>query len=268
MLTASGRIEEKDKRFITDVSEASLTNILFVRLVAKDRAFHKVDFSYSIFDACYLRSCKFTLCKFTGCRFIGSNLHDSDFSGCDFRYAIFERTNISDTILETNAPGFENLQLRFARTLRTNYQQLGDASAVNRAIKLELAATQVHLLKAWKSNDAYYRHKFQGLNRVRAFLNWLQFRALDEVWGNGESAWKLFRSVALVLVLIATIDVITARNVWNVKDYFEAAWTAPQMLLGVMAPKDAPAYAAMLVFIRLVAMALFLSVIIKRFSRR
>ena len=47
--------------------------------------------------------------------------------------------------------------MRFARTLRMNYQQLGDARAANKAIEIE--ATEIHLHKAWSSKQSYYRSK-------------------------------------------------------------------------------------------------------------
>ena len=72
MLSDSGRVHQVDKKFDTDVSTATFMNHLFVRLVAKDTRFIKVDFKYSIFDTCYLRNCKFDSCDFTGCRFVGS----------------------------------------------------------------------------------------------------------------------------------------------------------------------------------------------------
>jgi hypothetical protein len=100
-----------------------------------------------------------------------------------------------------------------------NYQQLGDASSVNRAIRVELEATHMHLLKAWKSNEAYYRHKYTGVARFAAFCHWLDFRALDLIWGNGESTWKLCRTVALLVVIVAVIDVCVARDLWSVRDY-------------------------------------------------
>jgi uncharacterized protein YjbI with pentapeptide repeats len=147
MLEDSGRVEQKDKAFTDDPVNVSFANYLFTRLVAKGRHFDRVDFRYSIFDSCYIRNCRFDSCDFTGCRFVGTNLYGSSFSGCKFDYAIFERTIVDTDILLNNAPAFENLKLRFSRTLRMNYQQLGDASSVSMAIKLELEATRVHLKK-------------------------------------------------------------------------------------------------------------------------
>jgi uncharacterized protein YjbI with pentapeptide repeats len=128
MLSESGRVQQLDKKFETDVLEGNFVNQLFIRLVAKDKRFTRVDFRYSIFDTCYLRNCKFDSCDFRGCRFVATSLHGSKFSGCKFEYSTFERTLVDDDILDTECPGPDNLKMRFARTLRMNYQQLGDAS--------------------------------------------------------------------------------------------------------------------------------------------
>ncbi len=97
-----------------------------------------MDFKYCVFDGCYLRQCTFDSCDFTGCRFVGSSFHGSTFTGCKFDYAAFERTIITSDILDTCCPPFENLKLRFARTLRTNYEALGDSDAVNKALSARI----------------------------------------------------------------------------------------------------------------------------------
>ena len=83
-------------------------------------------FKYTIFDTCYFRNCVFDSCDFTGCRFSGTNLIGATFDGCKFDYVIFERTQVDNDSLHAGCPGWENLALRFASTLRTNYQGLGD----------------------------------------------------------------------------------------------------------------------------------------------
>src|SRR5260370_38204585 len=136
----------------------------------------------------------FDSCDFTGCRFVATSFHGSKFSGCRFEYSTFERTLVDDDILDTECPGPDNLKMRFARTLRMNYQQLGDATSANKAIGVELQASKVHRLKAWRSNESYYRKNDSGGKEVRAFLVWVKFRSLYFIWGNGESASKQLRA--------------------------------------------------------------------------
>ncbi|MGB8541025.1 MAG: pentapeptide repeat-containing protein [Candidatus Acidiferrales bacterium] len=270
MLSDSGRAQEIDKRFDTDISEGQFANQLFIRLVSKGRSFTKVDFKYSIFDTCYLRSCKFDSCDFTGCRFLGTNLHGSTFSGCKFDYAIFERTLVEDDILDTECPGPDNIKMRFARTLRMNYQQLGDAASANKAIEVELQASKVHKLKAWRSNESYYRKKYSGGKRLKAFLDWLSFMALDFIWGNGESVMKALRAIAIVLILMAFIDVIAFGDPHRLDSYIHALLKSPQIFLGTASANSHywGLYLTGVVVARLIAFGFLLSIIIKRSNRR
>ena len=269
MLVDSGRIEEKDKAIRLDLDRESLSNRTFVRLIAKERKFSNVDFRYSHFDACYLRNCVFDSCNFTGCRFVSSNFHGSSFVGCKFDYATFERTIIDNDLLDSSCPGPDNLKMRFARTLRMNFQQLGDAKSANKAITVELEASRQYLRKAWQSNESYYRKKYFGLKRIRAFFEWVQFQILDFVWGNGESVWKLIRFTCIVLAGIAVRDVVRYRDVSLVNSYVGAIADAPQQFLGLsQSSATAGPYASVVMLTRLVVIGFFLSIIIKRFNRR
>lgn len=188
---------------------------VFIRLNAKNITFRNVSFAHGILDGCYFRSCVFDSCDFTGCRFIGSNLHQSTFPGSKFDYAAF-------------------LRMRFARSLRMNYQQIGDAKAVNKSINLELEATAKHLLESWLSDSPYHRKKYPGLRRVVQFLHWIEFWVLHFVWGNGESIFKLLRSISIAVVAIAIYDAGSLTSQATVSDYWESLKLAPGVFLGTV----------------------------------
>lgn len=269
MLKDSGRVEVADKKFDSDVIDGRYVNHLFNRLVAKKIRFSNVDFKYCIFDAAYFRNCSFDSCDFTGCRFLSSNLQGTSFNGCKFDYATFDKTYIDSDILDSGCPGPENLKLKFARSLRMNYQQLGDAKSANKAISIELQATEDHLHKSWKSKESYYRNKYKGFKRFEAFMDWWEFKVLDIIWGNGESAWKLCRAVVIVLLGITVIDVLNYGNPNQVSNYLSSFMLSPQILLGVVEPEIYPSFYTTLIFlIRLVMFGFFMAIIIKRFNRR
>jgi len=268
-LGSSGKLELRDQKFSGDVAGGAFVNRLFVRLVAKGHRFSKVDFRYCTFDASYLRNCVFDDCDFTGCRFVSTNFHGSTFTGCRFDYATFEKTDIDEDILSSGCPATENLKIRFARSLRVNYQQLGNAAAVNKAIAVELDATRIHLYKSWRSNESYYRKKYARERRVVQFFRWLRFKILESIWGNGESTWKLLRAVVVVWVVIAVIDVQAFGDPHLIVSYVRAFAVAPVIFLGVAVPSAYPAsYAAAILFIRLAFFGLFMAIVIKRFNRR
>ncbi|MEW6159831.1 MAG: pentapeptide repeat-containing protein [Verrucomicrobiota bacterium] len=269
MLTPNNRIRIEDQKIEADLEKQAFVNHLFVRLVAKEKRFTKVDFRYSIFETCYLRGCVFDSCDFTGCRFVGTSLYGSSFDGCKFDYALFEKTIVDSDLLNTSCPGPENLKMRFARTLRMNFQQLGDAQAANRAIEVELAATEIHLKKAWNANESYYRKKYKGWTRIKMLFEWVGFKVLDWVWGNGESPLKLLRSVALILAAIALVDATRFMDPSKLSSYWLGLLRAPQIFLGTLTPSGYPGlYLALIVAVRLIAFGLFMSIVIKRMNRR
>ncbi|MGF1718343.1 pentapeptide repeat-containing protein [Photobacterium chitinilyticum] len=269
MLDDSQRETLTDKMFKGEEADSGYSNKFFIRLVGLRIVFRNVDFKYCIFDAAYLRNCTFESCDFTGCRFINSNLVGSAFNGCKFDYATFEKTQIDTDILQSGCPGSENLKLKFARSLRTNYQQLGDAKAANKAISIELNATEDHLYKAWISKESYYRNKYKGVVRATLFAEWLEFKLLDFIWGNGESAYKLFRAVFLVLLLITVYDVFNFGDPNAVSNYWSSFIKSPQILFGVNGSSEYPgSFLAVVFATRLVMFGFFMSIIIKRFNKR
>lgn len=242
---------------------------VYVRLNAKKQTFQKVSFQHCVFDACYFYNCFFDSCDFTGCRFIGCNLHQSAFSGCKFEYTNFERCQIDDDILGREAPREENLRMRFARSLRMNFQQIGDAKAVNKAISLELEATSTYLKKSWSSRETYYRDKYPGWKKVPQFFMWLEFRTLDAIWGNGESTLKLLRAIVAIHLLIAVYDTWRFGNGWDLKDYVVSLAASPGVFFGIATPHQYPIwFSAVIAATRLIGLAFLTAILVKRFGRR
>jgi hypothetical protein len=269
MLVEKPRIRLEDFHFDSDVSGDQFDSHIFVRLAAVKITFENVRFRYCTFDACYLRGCVFVSCDFTGCHFISTSFHSSTFSKCLFNYATFEKTVISDEILTRESPVYENQKEKFARSLRVNYQQLGEANSANKAIRVELQATKTHLFNAWFSDGSYYREKYAGLTRLKYFFNWLWFSALDFLWGNGESPIKLLRSVLLCFVAMAVYDAFQAGDPGRVQSYFHGFFRAPEVFLGTRTSTHySYCYLTVVLASRLLAFGALLSILFKRFNRR
>lgn len=268
-LRPSGRVIRTDQAIAHDLVSVKFINHQFQRLVASKKTFTECDFSYSEFDAAYLRNCTFDSCNFTGCKFTNTNLRGSKFIGCKFDYAQFSHTQVEPEILDSGCPGQENLQQRFARTLRLNFHQIGDAVSANKAIRVELEATRVHLRKAWRSRESYYRKKYRGSERAKMFVAWLGFVVLDFFWGNGESPVKLLRSLAILIVSIALFEVYFLRDSYSLSSYAAALHQAPEVLLGITKPEGFSGLAlAGIASLRYIWIACFVSIIIKRLGRR
>ena len=269
MFEESTRILAKDMWFKEDESHTSYENFVFIRLIAKERMFTKVSFKYTVFDSCYLRKCTFISCDFTGCRFTSSNLPGSTFDGCSFSYTIFEKTNIDSKILSNCCPSYENQKATFARSLRTNYQQLGDSEGVNRAIAVELKATEIHLHKAWRSNESYYRNKYKSWTKLKMLLKWLLYKFSNIIWGNGESPLKLFCTVLVVILGMGLLDIFFWRQTSGV-GFLEAFSQAFQVFVGTPnLPLEFPEwYLAVIAVLRLTTFGLFVSILFRKYSRR
>lgn len=268
-LRPTGRCLSVDQAIESDLDGVSLRNYQFERLVAVKKNFVNCDFSYSQFDFAYLRNCTFDTCKFIGCKFLNSNLRSSRFVGCVFDYAEFSQTQVDPELLDAGLPGLENMQQKFARSLRINFRQIGDVDAENKAIQAELAATHIHLRKAWRSHESYYRNKYKGIDRIRMFMKWVAFSLLDFYWGNGESIWKLLRFLIIVLVAISIGDLLLLGKPSGFHRYITAGIRSCEVFFGIIKPNEFNGIILSLItLLRYVMLACLVSVIVKRFSRR
>lgn len=269
LFNPSDRKQVIDRIIEDDYKDDDFSNCHFVRVIAKGQRFTKVDFKYTIFEDCYFRNCVFDSCNFIGCKFNKSNLSGSSFLGSKFDYANFDKTFIDDDILDHNCPGYDNVKYRFARNLRKNYQSIGDNEAVNKAIKIELNATESHLYKAWNSNETYYKKKYQKYDIAKMLLKWIKFKILEFIWGNGESLWKLIRFTLLFILLMVIVDVHISGDMMNVSDYITSLGKMPETFFSILKPENYSAIHLSIIYaFRLLVFALFISIIIKRFNRR
>lgn len=255
------------------IDHRNYQNILFVRLVAsKKTKFTNVNFSYCIFDHAYLRDCSFDNCVFIGCKFLNSNFHGSSFVKCNFQYSFFDKTFIDEDFLDNNLPDEKNLKQRLLRTIRINYQQLGDSKNVNRVMLLEIDATRGYLKDAAFSDNDYYKKKYGGFKkRTRAIINLICFIFWDFIWGNGEKLYNLIRFFIFVLIGIVIYDMshASAQNSDSISYLINSIFRSIAIFFSVENPDYfSDSFKTLIVFIRLFLFALFISILVKRLSRR
>lgn len=265
----SGREKIEDKIIDSNLESSNFHNKHFVRIGSKNRNFKNVNFSHTYFENCYFRNIVFDSCNFNGCKFINCNFQGSTFPGSKFEYATFDKTFIDSEILDVNCPSLNNLTLKFARTLRINYQGIGESESVNKAIKIELKATKEYLYGAWSSKSTYYRNKFKGFNRIKMFFKWLYFRFQDFIWGNGESSLKLLRTGLMFWVFISLLDTILYKDPNLISNHINSFYNVPSIFMGISKPSNYPEfYLTAITIVRFIGFALFTSIIIKRFNKR
>lgn len=268
LFTHNGKKREEDVLFIRNMNCEIMEERIFIRATARKVNFSHVKFNQCIFDNCYFRNCVFDSCEFIGCKFLSTNFNGSNFVGCDFMYSIFERSLIEIDSLKCSLPSEENLRAKLLRSLRVNYQQQGDVNSANQVINLELKASKEHLFKSWFSNEVYYRNKYKELDRAKKFIEWLSFIFFDFVWGNGESVYKLCRTVIIIFLIISLHDAIPIQDK-KPSEVIELILNSPAIFFGIHpALGFSELNQTIIYFIRLVVFGLFMSILIKRISRR
>ncbi|WP_343558993.1 pentapeptide repeat-containing protein [Sphingobacterium sp.] len=268
-MKSNGRERFEDQIIDSNLENENFHNKLFIRVGAKGRIFKNVDFSHTYFDNCYFRNIQFDSCVFQGCKFNNCNFQSSSFSGSNFEYSTFEKTFIDSDILNNNCPSHNNLKLKFVRSLRLNFQSLGDSVAVNKAIKIELSATKEYYYEAWHSNTSYYRKKYTNWKRIDFFFKWLNFRIQDYVWGNGESIYKLIRTGLFLWIIFSVLETLMYKNSNSLFEYWKSFLEAPSVFMGIYKPIYYEIwYYTLITVLRFIGFALFTSILIKRYNRR
>lgn len=269
MMIESGREKIEDKIIDTDLDGTIFHHKYFVRIGSKNQHFKNVSFIHTYFENCYFRNITFDSCNFNGCKFINCNFHGSKFPGSKFDYATFEKTYIDAEILDNNCPSYNNLILKFARTLRVNFQGIGESESVTKAVRIELKATKEHLFEAWNSKQTYYRNKYKRYDRVKMFFSWLYFMLHYFIWGNGESPFKLLRMGLICWVIMSIVDTIISKNPNLLSNYFHSLLDTPSIFMGINKPAKYPdLYFTIITIVRFIGLALFTSILIKRYNKR
>lgn len=255
----------EDKEFIEGLSGADLSRKEFARVYAVNQVFIDVVFKQCIFTSAYLRNCKFIRCDFTGASFKDSNFKGAQFEECGFKYTSWEKTFLEERFLDTCLPSEENLARDLVRSLRTNFAQIGNYEAVNKAASIEVKLTGQHLYNAAYSKQSYYRAKYKGQARFVNALHHLHWKSLDLLWGNGESIFRVFLTGLVVIVIFAIFFMRDTAGVSFSESFFEVLGS----FWGIQYSRSLSfIYVVPLTLVRYVLIGLFMAILVKRLSRR
>ena len=255
----------EDQEITDNVRKEDLSQRVLSHVYAVEKVFEKVSFKQSEVSNAYFRNCTFINCNFTGATISKSNLRGSTFDGCDFRYCIIEKTFLDESFLDRCLPSEENLARDLARTLRVNFSQTGNYEAVNKAASIEVSLTGQHLFNVAYSKQSHYRRKHKGWERVIYGLKHAKWKALDILWGNGESILKIIVS-AMALIVLSALVLSAAQPQLS---FFNSLLAVGSAFWGVktgIAMLDS--YLVLLTIARFCFFGLFMAVLIKRLSRR
>jgi hypothetical protein len=255
----------EDKKFSSDVRDQSLTQQVLRRVFAVEKTFIGVNFKQSEISECYFRNCRFIRCDFTGTSIRRSNFRGSQYEECKFQYSTWEHTQLDEEFLDNCLPSEENLARDLVRSLRVNFGHIGNYAAVNKAASIEVALTGQHLFHAAYSKQSYYRSKYKGWVRAIHAARHVRWKALDLLWGNGESIVRILLTGTSTVVLWAIF------LAWSNPQF---SW--PQSLVavayafwGVSGSPPLPSHQLMLLtIVRFVLFGLFMAILVKRLARR
>lgn len=244
-----------------DFSQCELSRVYGVKVVFKNVSFKQAELS-----RCYFRNCRFIKCMFTGATIRESTLKGSQFEECDFRYTTWEKTHIDEHFLESCLPSEENLARDLIRSLRVNFSQIGNYHAVNKASSIEVELTGQHLYNAAYSKQSYYRSKYKGWSRIRHAIEHARWKALDIIWGNGESIVRVVIA-GLVVVGFAAVALLFGQSQPSIESAIVIAF---QLFWGLKpdAVVTGEGITIALTIARYVLFGLFMAILVKRLSRR
>lgn len=264
-LNKKEHVKEKELE-VEDLKDLTFERHELTRVYAVGLKFVDVSFKQSIIQESYFRNCIFTNCDFTGANISQTNFQGSNFIGCTFNYTNFQGTQIGIAPLNRNLPGWENIKMKLAKNLRMNYASIGDYNGVNFAISVELSATMEHLRKAAFSREAYYRGKeeYSGGGRILCIFRFIWFWLLDKLWGNGEKPVRMFISIPLLLLVIATTCTLVLGQSFatSVKESSTVFFVGgASHVLGLYT-------SSVIIILRYIVIGLFVSSLVRRLSRR
>jgi Pentapeptide repeats (8 copies) len=226
----------KDKELIADVADEDLSQSELLRVYAVKITFTDVAFKQCNITSCYFRNCRFIRCDFTGAIIKETNLKGSQFDDCKFLYSAWDKTVVEESF-----------------------------QAVNKAASVEVMLNGQHLFNAAYSRQAYYRSKYRGIARAEVALHHARWKALDILWGNGESIGKLVGWGLLTVLAFAAVLWLNGAE----PTLFEGVGTAASLFWGVRPKHEVNlAVAVSLTAVRYFLFGLFMAVLVKRLSRR
>ena len=254
----------EDKEIVSDVHNEDMSGQKIARVFAVKKTFTEVSFKQADISHTYFRNCRFIRCDFTGASISRSNFRGSQYEDCDFRYATWDQTIVDGDFLDSCLPSEENLARDLVRSLRINFAQIGNYEAVNKAASIEVSLTGQHLFNAAYSNQSYYRSKYKGWSRVSHAVCHAKWKALECLWGNGESLGRIAISGLVVIVVFAAISSWrSSQLLWP-----DAFWIVATSFLSFGPSPLENFYLVPLTVARFILLGLFMAILIKRLSRR
>jgi hypothetical protein len=259
------------------VSGTDYSNMRIKDAGGKSLVFNKCIFNYSVLERCYLHKAEFINCSFIGVRFVSCNFRSAKFINCTFTYSTFDKTIISENEVIQNAPYPPNQKRDLIQTLRVNAISVGNQEAINDLLSRELQASTQHHLNVWKSEMLYYKNKYNWMDRLRSLFKYIALQTENILWGYGMSPFRVFLWLTIIILLSGvgfainelqelTINAHFGRNIISgIKHSFLGILDLALVNNDVLVKYQY--LFAFLVGVRTTILALFITVLYRRYAR-
>lgn len=197
VVIASERLEVHGMVTGRTFSHSTFVNVSFLNTAVKDSQFLDCTFIH-----CYFRGAKFEGSSFVGCKFIDSNFHKAKVSGCNFRYATFQRSVVPYSELRFSAPSEPNLRQQLFADLSRAALGVGDDDNARRYRIAAIEARNEHLWAAVKNESTWYKEHFPLERRIGAVLELLWHFINKFLWRHGESTPRLIVAALVVSLVV------------------------------------------------------------------
>jgi hypothetical protein len=235
-----------------ELADVALSHCLIQDKYLRDVTFRTGSIQHCRFEHTNLRRATFDRINLTGSRFVACNLEHANFEGCTLWYVVFEQCEINYNSVLRSIPSENNIRRRLLRVLRINAESMGEKSWADAILLLELAAEREDLWDAARHASAYYRERYDVLDRAIAGIKLGAHYLRFWLWGYGLYLSRLALSATAAVVLLATLtnreafqfnvasEVGTRHLGWFESAYFSVI-TLTTVGYGDIAPANAPA---------------------------
>ena len=132
---------------------------------------------------------------------------------CNFQYTQFRQCQIPFDEMEHSLPAPQNMREQLCRNLSIQSANLGLSEDYRRYRESELKAREENLWNIAFGRSSWYRKHYRGIEKPKAFCNWLYSRFNGLLWGYGDRLGRLlFSFIAFTLIfllLFLSLDVTT-----------------------------------------------------------
>jgi len=175
-------------------------NSTFAKMGFREAKFNDDDLKFNVFIDCYFKRAKFNNVNFTGSLFINCNFDEVTLINCVFDYCKFENCIIQYKYLKESLAERANIRWEICKNMSLECLKLGQENEYRKYFFEEKKASETYYLKKFwhKGSDTYYK-KYNGVDQLTGFVDYVLSKLNKLLWGYGEMISRLIINIVIVL---------------------------------------------------------------------